>query len=76
MLFSHCLPEGENAMTPPNADEVVKEIAAQTNTPAETASKMYSDLLAEYYKDARIADYLPALVARRVRENIRAASRS
>ena len=58
-------------MAQPNVEDVVKAIAADTNTPAETVSKMYADTWAEYSDGARIMDYLTVLVAKRVRENLR-----
>jgi hypothetical protein len=39
--------------------------AADTNTPAETVSKMYAETWAECSDDARILDYLTVLVAKR-----------
>ncbi|WOD14168.1 DUF3562 domain-containing protein [Paraburkholderia kirstenboschensis] len=58
-------------MTQPSVKDVVKAIATDTNTPAETVSKMYADTWAEYSDGARVLDYLTVLVARRVRENLR-----
>ena len=58
-------------MAQPNTEDVVKAIAADTNTPTETVSKMFSDTWAEYSDGARIMDYMTVLVARRVRENLR-----
>jgi hypothetical protein len=57
----------------PNVDEVVQAIAAETNTPTETVSKIYADTLADYKADARIMDYMPLLVAKKVRETLRQA---
>jgi hypothetical protein len=54
-----------------NVDEVVKTIAAETNTPAETVSKIYADTLADYKTDARVFDYMPLLVAKKVRDTLR-----
>jgi hypothetical protein len=62
------------AQPQPNADEVVKAIAAETNTPPETVSKLYSDTLAHYKTDGRILDYMPLLAAKRVRETLRQSS--
>jgi hypothetical protein len=56
--------------TQPNVDEVVQSIAAETNTPAETVSRLYADTLATYRNDARIFDYVPLFVARKVRETL------
>ena len=58
-------------MAQPNVEEVVQSIAEETSTPAETVSKMYADTCAKYNDGARIRDYLPVLVAKRVRENLR-----
>jgi hypothetical protein len=58
-------------MATPNVDsDIVKEIAAKTNTPVETVSRMYEETWAEYSEGARIMDYLSVLVARRVRDNL------
>jgi uncharacterized protein DUF3562 len=62
------------AQPQPNADEVVKAIAAETNTAPETVSKLYSDTLDQYRADGRILDYMPLLAAKRVRETLRHAS--
>ena len=64
-------PENPMAQPQPNVDEVVKAIAAETNTPAETVSKIYADTLADYKADARILDYMSVLVAKKVRETLR-----
>ena len=58
-------------MRQPNADDVVKAIAADTRTPAEVVEKMYDEIWEAYSKDARITDYMPVLVAKRVREDLR-----
>jgi hypothetical protein len=58
-------------MAMPNVDsEIVKTIAADTDTPAETVSRMFAETWAEYSEDAKIMDYLSVLVARRVRDNL------
>ena len=62
-------------MAQPNVEDVVKAIAADTNTPAETVSKMYAETWAEYSDGARILDYLTVLVTKRVRENLRGVSK-
>jgi hypothetical protein len=59
------------AQPQPDTDEVVKAIAAETNTPAETVSKLYTDTLAEYKASGRILDYMPLLAAKKVRETLR-----
>ncbi|HEY3599322.1 MAG TPA: DUF3562 domain-containing protein [Paraburkholderia sp.] len=60
-------------MAQPNVDDVVNAIAADTNTPAEAVSKMYEDTWAEYSEGAKIMDYMPVLVAKRVRDALRRA---
>lgn len=55
----------------PDTDEVVKAIAAETNTPPETVSKLYSETLADYKANGRIFDYAPILAAKKVREALR-----
>jgi hypothetical protein len=59
------------AQPQPNVDEVVQSIAAETNTPTETVSKIYADTLADYKTDARVFDYMPLLVAKKVRDTLR-----
>ncbi len=58
-------------MAPSPLEHVVKAIAEETNTPTETVSKMYADVWAQYNDGARIRDFMPLLVAKRVRENLR-----
>ncbi|WP_144112971.1 DUF3562 domain-containing protein [Paraburkholderia sp. BCC1886] len=55
----------------PNIDEVVKSIAEETDTPAETVSRMYADTLADYRHDARVFDYVPLFAAKKVRDKLR-----
>ncbi|CAB3703399.1 DUF3562 domain-containing protein [Paraburkholderia rhynchosiae] len=55
----------------PNIEEVVKSIAEETDTPAETVSKMYADTLADYRHDARVFDYVPLFAAKKVRNKLR-----
>ncbi|HVE10870.1 MAG TPA: DUF3562 domain-containing protein [Paraburkholderia sp.] len=55
----------------PDTDEVVKAIAAETNTPPETVSRLYTDTLADYKANGRILDYAPILAAKKVRETLR-----
>ncbi|MGF6262763.1 hypothetical protein OKW49_003691 [Paraburkholderia youngii] len=58
-------------MATPNIDsEIVKMIAADTDTPAETVSRMFAETWAEYSEGAKIMDYLSVLVARRVPDNL------
>lgn len=58
-------------MRQPNADDVVNAIAADTSTPREVVERMYEEVWDAYSKDARITDYMPVLVAKRVREDLR-----
>ncbi|MBC8748322.1 hypothetical protein OKW43_001271 [Paraburkholderia sp. WC7.3g] len=55
----------------PNVDEVVKSIAEETDTPAETVSRMYADRLAEIRNEARVFDYVPLFAAKKVRNELR-----
>jgi hypothetical protein len=54
-----------------NIDEVVKSIAEETDTPAETVSRMYADTLADYRDGARVLDYVPLFAAKKVRDQLR-----
>jgi hypothetical protein len=59
-------------MSTPNIDDdVVRGIAADTNVPLETVSRMYEETWAEFSEGARFTDYLTVLVSRRVRDNLR-----
>ncbi|WP_114811364.1 DUF3562 domain-containing protein [Paraburkholderia kururiensis] len=58
-------------MAQPNKAEVVHAIAAETNTPEETVAKMYEETWDDYRADARILDYVPLFVAKKVRETLR-----
>lgn len=58
----------------PNVDEVVKNIAEETDTPTETVLKMYADTLANYRIDARVFDYVPLFAAKKVRDQLRNSS--
>ncbi|MGA7779985.1 MAG: DUF3562 domain-containing protein [Paraburkholderia sp.] len=59
----------------PNVDEVVQAIAAETDTPTETVSQIYADTLADFRVEARVFDYLPLLVAKRVRSKLKHSKR-
>lgn len=54
-----------------DAEDIAKEIAAETNSPIDLVSKMYMETWAAYSEGARVMDYLTVLVARRVREDLR-----
>ena len=58
----------------PNVDELVKSIAEETDTPTETVSKLYADILADYRHDARVFDYVPLFAAKKVRNQLRDSS--
>jgi hypothetical protein len=60
----------------PKVDEIVRSIAEETDTPAETVSKMYADLLAEYRQEARVFDYVPLFAAKKVRDQLRHAEKA
>jgi hypothetical protein len=62
------------AQPQPSVDEVVQAIAAETNTPPETVSGIYAHVLADFQTNARVFDYIPLLVARRVRDTLRQAA--
>ncbi|CAN0622880.1 conserved protein of unknown function [Burkholderia multivorans] len=55
-----------------NTEELVRAIAEDLHMSSETVSKMFSDVWTEFSDGATITDYLPLLVARRVRETLRA----
>lgn len=59
----------------PKVDEIVRSIAEETDTPAETVSKMYADSLAVYRQEARVLDYVPLFAARKVRDQLRRSSK-
>ncbi|WP_429303755.1 DUF3562 domain-containing protein [Paraburkholderia sp. GAS199] len=59
----------------PNVDEIVSSIAQETDTPAETVSKMYADTLANYREEARVFDYVPLFAAKKVRDKLRHTSK-
>ena len=58
-------------MTLPHIEGVARAIASETMAPFETVEKMCEETWARYSEGARIMDYLPVLVAKRVRENLR-----
>ncbi|CAD6526384.1 hypothetical protein LMG27952_01919 [Paraburkholderia hiiakae] len=58
-------------MKHPAAEEVVKAIANETQTPLEIVAKMYEQTWAAFSDGARVMDYLTVLVSRRVREDLR-----
>ncbi|RFU44515.1 DUF3562 domain-containing protein [Paraburkholderia sp. DHOC27] len=60
---------------PSSDEEAVKAIAADTKMPLETVSRMYAETWAEYSEGARITDYMPVLVAKRVRSALKQAAR-
>ncbi|WP_322011251.1 DUF3562 domain-containing protein [Paraburkholderia sp. J12] len=62
----------------PQADvaQIVQTIATETNTPEETVARIYADTFDSYREDARIQDYLPLFVARKVRATLREKQKS
>lgn len=62
-------------MTQPNVDELVQSIASDTGAPRETVSAMVSQTWQAFSDGARITDYLPVLVTKRVREDLRSQGR-
>ncbi|MGF6773466.1 hypothetical protein P3T18_005980 [Paraburkholderia sp. GAS199] len=69
------LPEKSMSQPEPNVDEIVSSIAQETDTPAETVSKMYADTLANYREEARVFDYVPLFAAKKVRDKLRHTSK-
>lgn len=62
-------------MTQPNVDDLVQSIASDTGAPRETVSAMVSETWQAFSDGARITDYLPVLVTKRVREDLRSQGR-
>jgi hypothetical protein len=60
----------EHEMTSRNIEDVIKQIAAATDTPEEMVLRMYQATWTEFSEGARITDYLTVLVARRVRDDL------
>ena len=57
-------------MTPLDASEVIRTIATETNTASKTVSKLYADTWAEFSEGARVQDFVPLFVAKRVRATL------
>lgn len=49
-----------------NVDELVRSIVQDTNASPETVLQIYSGFLAEYEHEAKVKDYIPLFVAKRV----------
>lgn len=64
-------PERSMSQPEPDVDQVVRSIAEETDTPAETVSRMYKDTLADYRQEARVFDYVPLFAAKKVRDQLR-----
>jgi hypothetical protein len=62
-------------MTPPDASELIQTIATETNTASETVSKLYADTWAEFAENARVHDFVPLFVAKRVRAALKDAQK-
>jgi hypothetical protein len=58
-------------MVYPNIEEAVRAIAEETQASLEVVSKLYSEVWAEFEVDARIRDYIPLFVSKRVREQLK-----
>ncbi|WP_206997076.1 DUF3562 domain-containing protein [Trinickia mobilis] len=58
-------------MTLPHIEGVARAIASDTHAPFEAVEKMCEETWTQFSEGARIMDYLPVLVARRVRESLR-----
>lgn len=58
-----------------STEDVIKSIAADTQTSAATVARMYAEIWAEYSDGATIMDYMPVLVAKRVRDALRLATK-
>jgi Protein of unknown function (DUF3562) len=58
-------------MAQPNVEEIVRAIAEDTHASPETVSKLYSDVWAQFEEEARITDYIPLFVAKRVRAHLK-----
>lgn len=52
-------------------DDIVEQIAAETNTPTDVVSRLYADTLAEFGEGAIVRDYVPLFAAKRVRTALR-----
>jgi hypothetical protein len=61
----------ENTMAQSNIDSDIKLIAADTDTPPETVSKMYKDTWAQFSEGAHVTDYIGIIVAKHVRAILR-----
>ena len=57
-------------MTQPDFEDNVRDIAQATNTPQEAVSKLYADTLAEVREHARVQDFVPLFVAKRVKAQL------
>jgi hypothetical protein len=62
---------GETPMTEADATQIVHTIAAETDTPEETVARLYADTFDSYRAEARIQDYLPLFVARKVKAELK-----
>jgi hypothetical protein len=61
----------EASMIQPAREELIRALADEARVPMEIVSRMYEETWTDFSDGARILDYLPVLVARRVRENLR-----
>jgi hypothetical protein len=57
-------------MAQPDFEAIVREIARETNASQEVVSKLYADTWAEVNQTARVHDFVPLFVAKRVKAKI------
>ncbi|SAK58129.1 hypothetical protein AWB79_02495 [Caballeronia hypogeia] len=53
-------------------DELVRSIVEDTHASPETVSRICAELLAQFEEEAKIMDYIPLFVAKRVRAYLKA----
>jgi hypothetical protein len=58
-------------MAQPNVEDLVQSIANDTGAPPETVSRMVAQTWQAFSDGAHITDFLPVLVTKRVREDLR-----
>ncbi|OXC80720.1 DUF3562 domain-containing protein [Caballeronia sordidicola] len=58
-----------------DANEIVQQIAAETNTSADVVSKLYALTMAEFGEGAVVHDFVPLFAAKRVRAALRDAQK-
>jgi hypothetical protein len=63
-------------MAQPNLEDLVRSIANDTGAPPETVSRMVAQTWQAFSDGAHITDFLPVLVTKRVREDLRTQRRA